>query len=753
VSGHRSRRAPLAAGRDLHICRNVASLLQRSVLLVLVLCLGCDQDGPPVTDENLSISDETPILPGVPWFELPGDWSEQHPLVSPNAKLESHWMAMAEKLMPLHAGDGGGRAWLKSVRSIPLRELEWSHEPPTNERAPQQKRPALANERAPQQKRPALAVGSRHQFEVIFEVGPEGIQEGGLLFLSAEPFWEWSKAQATRQAADGFTTARLLSNGAELLPLDVGAGFEVRGGDLLPGERIEFIYGAGETGARVDRYAERNAEILIAVDADGDGMRGWIDDTPRLDIIARSGSRLVAFGPAEIAPNQPFEISVSITDTLGNRAAWPNKFREAGNLDDSGAEFELVVLDQSTLGLQQSKTFIIPPASIELPWILRCHPSPGTGTLRLQMRGRGVLEGLASDLPPIVVRESDTRLVWGDLHGHTTLSDGTGTPEDYLAYARDVARLDVIALTDHDHWGPRPLDDDPLAVSELFEIIDDAERAGRFVTLPGYEWTNWIHGHRHVLYFDEADDETASRKIFSALDPETDRPDELWSALRGRRALTFAHHSAGEPVAVNWAYAPDPELEPITEIASVHGQSESAYVKGAVRGGIPGYFVLDTLMQGYRFGFIGSGDSHDGHPGLAHLAAGQGGLAGIFTTELDRANILSALRKRQTFATNGIRPWLEVFIDGSRMGQTIVEPEHESSQRIRISYEATAPLERIEIVRSGRVATVLIPEEDALSLTIEREIPSLSAGDFHYVRFVERGGGMAWSSPIYVDPR
>ena len=33
------------------------------------------------------------------------------------------------------------------------------------------------------------------------------------------------------------------------------------------------------------------------------------------------------------------------------------------------------------------------------------------------------------------------------------LSDGTGTPEDYFAYARDVAALDVIALTDHDHWG------------------------------------------------------------------------------------------------------------------------------------------------------------------------------------------------------------------------------------------------------------------------------------------------------------
>jgi len=32
--------------------------------------------------------------------------------------------------------------------------------------------------------------------------------------------------------------------------------------------------------------------------------------------------------------------------------------------------------------------------------------------------------------------------------------------------------------------------------------------------------------------------------------------------LRGKQALTFAHHSAGGPIATNWAIPPDPELEP-----------------------------------------------------------------------------------------------------------------------------------------------------------------------------------------------
>jgi predicted metal-dependent phosphoesterase TrpH len=36
-----------------------------------------------------------------------------------------------------------------------------------------------------------------------------------------------------------------------------------------------------------------------------------------------------------------------------------------------------------------------------------------------------------------------------DLHTHSTVSDGTETPAQLLATARD-AGLDVVALTDHD---------------------------------------------------------------------------------------------------------------------------------------------------------------------------------------------------------------------------------------------------------------------------------------------------------------
>jgi len=304
----------------------------------------------------------------------------------------------------------------------------------------------------------------------------------------------------------------------------------------------------------------------------------------------------------------------------------------------------------------------------------------------------------------------------------------------------------VAALTDHDHWGMRFLDATPALWDEIRAAAKNFYEPGRFVTLLGYEWTSWLYGHRHVLYFaDEGE-------VYSTLDPRYENPAQLWQALTGQPALTFAHHSAGGPVSTSWAFAPDPVLEPITEVVSVHGSSEAPDSPEPIYRPVPGNFVRDTLDHGYRFGFIGSGDSHDGHPGNAHLqsTAGSGGLAAIFAEEHTRESVLAALRARHVYATNGPRIWLEVTIDGHPMGATIeaTPKEDGSTSELRFEVIAETPIERLDIVRSGKVAS--LPGEDRLEWKGSRSIPVLAAGEYHYLRVVQRDGGAAWSSPIYA---
>src|SRR6185503_12902584 len=220
----------------------------------------------------------------------------------------------------------------------------------------------------------------------------------------------------------------------------------------------------------------------------------------------------------------------------------------------------------------------------------------------------------------------------------------------------------------------------------------------RFVTLLGFEWTSWIHGHRQVLYFDD------DGPVIDSLGEGTDTPAELWQALGERRAITVPHHPAGGPIAIDWDVAPDPRHEPAVEIVSIHGSSEAPDSPGLIHEPVAGHFARDALARGYRLGFLGSGDRHDGHPGAFTTDPAEGGLAAILSEERTREGVLRALRERRVYATNGARIVLRVALGGTAMGG--VAPLAAGARRretLFVQVVGTAPLERVEVVRSGAV--------------------------------------------------
>ena len=46
---------------------------------------------------------------------------------------------------------------------------------------------------------------------------------------------------------------------------------------------------------------------------------------------------------------------------------------------------------------------------------------------------------------------AELKVYFGNLHSHTSYSDGSGTPRDAFKHARDVAQLDFLAITEHNH--------------------------------------------------------------------------------------------------------------------------------------------------------------------------------------------------------------------------------------------------------------------------------------------------------------
>jgi hypothetical protein len=224
----------------------------------------------------------------------------------------------------------------------------------------------------------------------------------------------------------------------------------------------------------------------------------------------------------------------------------------------------------------------------------------------------------------------------------------------------------------------------------------------------------------------------------------------LWAALAGLDAVTIAHHSAGGPIAVDWSVAPDPRFEPVTEVVSVHGSSEAADSPSLIYSAVPGNFVRDALDRGYRLGFVGSGDSHDGHPGNAHLSAPTGGLVAILSEELTRPAVLEALRARRVYATSGARILLRASLGPARMGAVLSPAAAGDSQDLVVRAIGTDRLSHIDVIRSGAVVETL-GCEGALECSAAPTLTNLRRGEYVYVRVVQEDGALAWSSPVFIE--
>jgi hypothetical protein len=125
------------------------------------------------------------------------------------------------------------------------------------------------------------------------------------------------------------------------------------------------------------------------------------------------------------------------------------------------------------------------------------------------------------------------------------------------------------------------------------------------------------------------------------------------------------------------------------------------------------------------------------------------GLAAIRAEALTREEIRRAIEARRVYATNGARIFLDVSIDGAAMGSVIEGQRGDAQQaRLRMRVVAEAPLERIDLVRSGEREAQ--PLDGEIEWSGDRLIPPLRPGEYHYVRVVQRDGGAAWSSPIFA---
>jgi hypothetical protein len=278
----------------------------------------------------------------------------------------------------------------------------------------------------------------------------------------------------------------------------------------------------------------------------------------------------------------------------------------------------------------------------------------------------------------------------------------------------------------------------------LPEKVREYHQPGRFVVFKGYEAGSPL-GHRNVIYSSDVIEKPLDAKRFNTFHPEV-----VYEHHRGRGDVIIIPHHV--KTWTDWQYH-DPELEPLMEIYSCWGQSESPGLDLWNKGQTPGAGAWEAFRRGYRMGMIASSDNHVGMPGRSYPGDRQihtpfpGGLCAIWAKELSKDSLFASLRHRHCYGTTGARIIVRFSVADAPMGSAVSRGKEPMTMRIEIC--GTAPVNRVEVVRDLEIWRVFRGDGSAhLKQEFECELTDPA---FLYLRVHQVDGQRAWTSPIWLD--
>lgn len=494
---------------------------------------------------------------------------------------------------------------------------------------------------------------------------------------------------------------------------------------LSSGDRVEIYYGDRSFGVetRIQTFTEAGINVTAYVQPGGTGPYLEAEGSPfYLDVVAGVASRVNVVIPSiHCKPNGMARISV--TD-------------ECQCVPDSDGEYWLKLGEQAVV--------CKPGTAVEVPVDFR------TALTARSASG----EDWGTSNPSLPADADGLRLFWGDLHAqsehhvmHSQKMDfrqsgwskgiSCGTLDECYRYAREISMLDFVAITDQG-----------ACLTDAWEYcqqkVREYHQPGRFVTFKGYEAGSPL-GHRNVIYVTDEIDQPLDAKTFNTFHPAV-----VFERYRRRGdAIIIPHHVK---TWTDWDYH-DPELEPLMEIYSCWGQSESPGLDLWNKGQTPGAGAWEAFRRGYRMGMIASSDNHVGMPGRSYPGDRQihtpfpGGLCAVWAKELTRESLFAALRQRQCYGTTGARIIVRFSAAGAPMGATAERSGDWTAMQIEV--RGTAPIDRIEVVRDLQVARVVLGG-GRTHVKEEFECNTKQPAVF-YLRVRQTDGQRAWTSPIWVQ--
>lgn len=599
-----------------------------------------------------------------------------------------------------------------------------------------------------------IQAGQPIVWKIRYYVGATGIAKGGSLILrfphpyyaSHPPNWQPAMSEDGKLPVEIWTKSgrscavSILEKGWHPSSLLLEAEDEFK-----PGDEIAITLGSeGPVNPSFAPVASTDEfTFLLLIDPTGKSHYQKVPAHNSLKILPGPPAAVELIAPSSAKAGQPIPITLRLKDSLGNIASPSEQLLINIGLYNSEDISNQITIDfnPEEPGWKKALGPIINERGIVR--LAAASPYSVLPTLSNPIR-------LYDELP-------EKQWFWGDLQGHSQMSDGTGSGESYYQTASGPGALDFATLSDHD-W--QITEEEWRLIQEL---CHSRYQPGVFVPLLSWEYSP---GANRVIFYkgcgDSPGTDFAGTKLMWDVE-YNDQPLMSWSKDKAgqtifdfgdindiyhthadKEALVIPHTSATWEAGNDWDNH-DPHLVRLVEIYSAHGSSEAADSDRKVRDWVERGSVRRALGRGYKLGFIASGDSHDGKPGCCLWGPQPGGLTALLAPKLDRDSIWEALYQRNVYATTGARILLSFSANETPMGQSTVL---DGFPRINIEAHGTAVIEKVDLISGGEVIHTFYPE--ALDFTTAFIDGEFSGQDYYYIRLVQADGEMAWSSPVWV---
>jgi len=526
----------------------------------------------------------------------------------------------------------------------------------------------------------SMQAGEHGVFTIVYETGEYGIDDSGEILIARRDVCDSAIPQFDDPQKNGFVSISTDSDATLVIeylptryirPWKAAISIKVRDGSLYPGEKVYIRFGdKSGPGYRIQTYPEAEHIFKVLADCAGSGNFYDLDNTPTITISGGEVKSVEASCPSTVRPDKPFSILARVMDYYGNIA-------------DGFTGFAILRLNnvEHTVNLVNGAAVI---SELQLK-------DEGIYDIEISLAGLNI-SGKGN---PIICSNDFLNIYWGDMHGQTKETVGTGTPDLYFTFARDKANLDFSGWQGNDFQ----ITDETWA--DINEKIKKYNNPGEFVCFLGYEWSGTTPmGGDHNIYF-LGDDQKIHRSYHWQIgmedqDGSARNPlSALWEEFKGRKDVMAIPHVGGRYGNFNYF---NPDFIPVVEIHSHHGSFE--------------WFFRDILSRGHKPGIIAASDDHSCRPGLSFptevSSRGgfvsfdvKGGYTAVLTDTLNRQSIWDAIKARHCYATSGERMIASVLCGDHIMGD---EFSVDSPPVFDIDVIGTAGIKEFYVMRNLDVA-------------------------------------------------